>query len=454
LFGVPGVADLLKEGYAQLLQEAMEPVEVYQKRKNAVYDHLLARYNESLDEYPVTLYDHLYGETREAQKFDTLLKWKAVLLCSMPELSHDRARAFDYSLAERDKNMVVGLEKRMLLLLHIPLRDKRSLMAGLHQKNITLGEAGGPVTTDGSFRPDAPRPKEETSETPPRTSAIKLENQTISLFRHGIDPANYRIEPQVREKGKMQVLYKEPEEREWKEIAKGKSREEATKLIETMVYSLKQISLESEGFHLVEHVLLRPTLTGASFGWGLYAREKDRLARHKDWGTFAERENTIQEILKLAGSEGGKWGATAATGRLGALCRLEQDPERVRQYLRLYQPGGKQFFPRWEMYTRRWGHSMLREDFFHFRMTVVLPAWPARFQSKNFKMYVEELFQRHGPAHLRLHFLWLGISEMQKFERHYFDWKDLFISREGNLDSCEQTEKLIDLIHLPSFRGV
>jgi len=449
LSGVPGVTDLLKDGYAQVLQEAMEPEEVYQKRKNAVYDHLLARFNEALDEYPVTLYDHLYGDAGDNKKFDTLLKWKAALLQNIPELSHGRARAFDYSLAEGAKMTSVGFEKRMLMLLHIPLRESRSLMEVFHQKNITLGEPGRPRATAGSFRPDAPRPREDPSKASAGAGAIRLENQTITLFRYGIDPANYRIVPQVHDEGKVQVLYKEPEEQEWKVIAQGQSRDEAAKLIDTMTYSLKQISLESEGFHLVEHVLLRPTLTGASFGWGLYAREKDRVARHKDWTSFAERENTIQKMLKLAGS-----GKTTDMERLADLCHFEQDPERVRQVLQQYQPKGKRFFPQWEMFTRRWGHSMLREDFFNFRMTVALPAWPARFQSKNFRMFTEELFQRHGPAHLRLHFLWLGISEMQKFEQLYFDWRDLFTSREGNLDSCEQTEKLIDLIHLPSFRVV
>lgn len=556
LYNVPGVKDLLKDDYEQVLREAIESEAVYQQRKNAVYDHLLARHNEVLDEYPVTFYDRLYGGGKEGEKFDTLLKWKAAILQNMPELSRDRARAFDYSVAAGDAGVVAGLEKRMLLLLYIPLREKRSLTSVFDQNNLSLG---GPRVTTGSFRRDAARPREDavrqgsgqagagdrptdvesqqteaegrqasardrqaeaesrradaggrqtgaeggqTDAAGRQTSAegrqaapgaITLENQTISLFRYGIDPANYRIMPQVHDEGKVQVLYKEPAEVEWKVIARGQSREAAVALIDKMTCSLKQISLESEGFHLVEHVLLRPSLTGASFGWGLYAREKDRVARNRSWETFMDREHSIQEILNEAASDKlqatsrgagadtasdkrqtGREGAndkrqaaskgaqTASSGaeaanwedRLAALCHFEQDPEKVRQVLRLYQPGGKQFFPRWEFYTRRWGHSILREDFFNFRMTVALPAWPARFQSKNFRMFTEELFQRHGPAHLRIHFLWLGISEMKKFEQIYFNWRDLFSSRCGNLDSCEQTEQLIDLIHSPSFRVV
>lgn len=500
LYDVPGAAELLKDGYERVLREAIEPETVYQRRKNAVYDHLLARHNEALDEYPVTLYDHHYGKAGDVQKFDTLLKWKAAILFNMPELSHDRARAFDYMTTADPTRTVVGLEKRMSLLLHIPLGENRALTSVFHQQNISLSEPGKPRATAESFRPDAeglrpdaegfrrdarrPTENEGSQDSGPGTNAdaagsrassrgrgsegagaggtgtgsVILENQTISLFRYGIDPANYKIVPQEQDEGMMQVLYTEPEKQE-KVIARGRSRDEAVKLIDTMIDSLKRISLESEGFHLVEHVLLRPTLTGASFGWGLYAREKERVAKHKSWMSFEEREESIREILEAAGSgmQRGKSGGESirtVQDRLAALCDCEQDPRIVRDALRLYQPGGKCFFPRWEFYTRRWGHSMLVEDFFNFRMTVVLPAWPARFQRKNFRMFTEDLFQRHGPAHLRLHFLWLGISDMQKFEQVYFDWRNLFSNREGNLDSCEETEKLIDLIHSHPFRVV
>jgi hypothetical protein len=66
--------------------------------------------------------------------------------------------------------------------------------------------------------------------------------------------------------------------------------------------------------------------------------------------------------------------------------------------------------------------SQIREEFFNFNMTVVFPAWPARFQDPNFRLFAMDLFRMHTPAHIRLYFQWLNISRMKEFEHLYTNW--------------------------------
>jgi hypothetical protein len=55
-------------------------------------------------------------------------------------------------------------------------------------------------------------------------------------------------------------------------------------------------------------------------------------------------------------------------------------------------------------------------------MTIVFPSWPARFQDKSFRQLAEAMFREECPAHMRVSFLWLSISQLKIFEALYFDW--------------------------------
>jgi len=74
------------------------------------------------------------------------------------------------------------------------------------------------------------------------------------------------------------------------------------------------------------------------------------------------------------------------------------------------------------MLVKRNDGSVIAEDFFNFRLTVVLPDWPARFQEKGFRRFIEKLFSENTPVHLRIQFKWLGITQMKLFEDLYFKW--------------------------------
>ncbi|HEX6848776.1 MAG TPA: hypothetical protein VF144_17445 [Chitinophagaceae bacterium] len=62
------------------------------------------------------------------------------------------------------------------------------------------------------------------------------------------------------------------------------------------------------------------------------------------------------------------------------------------------------------------------EDPFSFRCTIVLPCWPKRLRDATFRNLVEKTIHSELPAHIHPNIKWVGISEMKRFEKVYFDW--------------------------------
>src|SRR6476660_641090 len=79
-------------------------------------------------------------------------------------------------------------------------------------------------------------------------------------------------------------------------------------------------------------------------------------------------------------------------------------------------------------------NSLIPDDFFSMRMSIVFPAWPARFQDKNFREATENLFRLNTPAQVKINFIWMNLSNLKKFESLFFDWKK-FIADDTDKDT-------------------
>jgi hypothetical protein len=62
------------------------------------------------------------------------------------------------------------------------------------------------------------------------------------------------------------------------------------------------------------------------------------------------------------------------------------------------------------------------EDPFSFRTTIVLPCWPKRLRDDTFRNLVEKTILSESPAHVHSKVYWIGIGEMKRFEKVYYDW--------------------------------
>jgi uncharacterized protein len=84
------------------------------------------------------------------------------------------------------------------------------------------------------------------------------------------------------------------------------------------------------------------------------------------------------------------------------------------------------------------------QDPYSFRLHVVLPYWPERFQDLAFRRYAERLIREETPAHIMPRICWVGNEEMRDLDRTWHAWLDL--TADPGADPAALSDALGDLI--------
>lgn len=489
LYDVPGIQDLLKaytarssegaysweafkkdrnNGYRTALNTAAETDATYSDRKNRLFDHLFARFNEFITAYPVQLYSSLYESNSPEERVNSELKWKSDMLKNLAAAGSGRVRAVNYLKPDEESGDHIDFSSKMRMLLHISEdNSKTRLSSVLDDEHITI-EAGARQSRekqeslaeemdDSSWVGEIPRILldekeisrfagqgriEEVSDIP--HDAFLFRMQDAGVLRHALNISNFRIGPDPLKRSGYITLYKAPSDEKWKVISRFSSHTSAMKSLKNLIGYIKNVSIRSEGFYLIEHILLRPELDGRNFGFRFIAKDGQRLMEHSRWMTFSEREEVMRSLLDILTGED-----EITSEKLAPLCRINlyaspseipgshpgnrpvAEGDNLFNYFRVYAAQKDKFLSRFEMVVRGEDNSMISEDFFSLRITVIFPSWPARFQDKNFREAAENLFRLNSPAHVKMHFVWLNVLSISRLEALYFDWKK-FIAADDN----------------------
>jgi uncharacterized protein YegP (UPF0339 family) len=236
----------------------LEDRSVFEDRRNRFLDHLLARYGEQFSDYVL-----MASELEESKAPERLIEDKLDFLRDFPELGYERGKAFNQADAGGiwDTRNVSGLEKRVARLTGMARYDRRSLAdRGLDEFII---EPAKNKTAKKEFH--FKLPGEGTSEIlsastqyPDKQAALQ---EIDSVIRYGRQAANYRIKKDKR--GKWHVtLVDEEGEIIARRIEYFPSHKAAEAAREEAARRVGEIYDSCEGFHLVEHLLLRPRKAG------------------------------------------------------------------------------------------------------------------------------------------------------------------------------------------------
>jgi len=79
----------------------------------------------------------------------------------------------------------------------------------------------------------------------------------------------------------------------------------------------------------------------------------------------------------------------------------------------------------------------LDSEFYSSRISVVFPAWSARFSDPDFRNLAQETVCRNLPAHLYPEFHWLDFIAMRDFEQRHRLWLEK-LRRHAERDDLEQ----------------
>lgn len=230
------------------IQEMMESPDDYQTRKINFLDHLIARFSEDLVEYSLLMKSMLKEKAGEE-----MIRDKAALLNEYPTISAGRGKGFDYTQSSWDSQNVEGIKKRIVRILGFDSYERKKLASEqLKILQITNGKYKVCLFDENV---------DEQDEKDALLKSVDLEDEECAeslllyIMSHGDNEEKYKMSAD----NKSFVLLNDCDKAEAivfsNEYPDGTKAEESKQKI---IDFFKEQS-DVENFHIVEHILLRPS---------------------------------------------------------------------------------------------------------------------------------------------------------------------------------------------------
>ena len=454
-------------------------------RLNEAVDSLIDRFSESFATYALRkINTNCYGSVLTHDHFDLkLLNWKRKLVSEYARVSYNRAKGYNYlKLDDDDSNLNVVEDGNQL----IPgLVHKTAILMGI--KNVALRSL---VETVTNSRIKFYRESHHTEIIEERMKVVfSEEDNTVILvdevviidehvenfydawfftgnsetlldevLKYGILEENYSIKTPSSNHQKYYILFKGAQGTQ-RLIHITKSEESARKAIAGLIHYLTIINEEGEGMFLIEHILLAPPYQGNYYGFEFLLSGTNRIgfkqeklqslhARNNSASAFFADDFSIEKQLKVVQVKDGyslvfeDSGGDFIAVSDSTYENSDEAQQEVDQIINIGQSAGIAQIEKSLTYYAWYNKRKVDEAFFSFVMSIILPAWPVRFQDKNFRTKMENTIYENAPIHLGIQYLWLELEQMAQFEQFFFKWG----LRRSTIASVEQLDDACDLI--------
>ncbi len=223
----------------------------------------------------------------------------------------------------------------------------------------------------------------------------------------------------------------------WKVLKTFDTEDEAFKCAFSLKNHLLKWNQESEGFYVLDHVLLRPRKKDVEVNILLNDPTSDWSFRLTEGYHFSEVEEGIKndilamrmlpyQVIQRGGQYLIVWSDDKRIiGRCNQKFASELEAQRKAEEI-------KEYFVNFTDFDV---HDATRVKFkrevedndhplhhYSFTITVLLTSWTARFSDPEFRYLLETVFRKHTPAHIGIHFKWVGLEDMTVFEQLYDTW--------------------------------
>ncbi|MDO5968967.1 hypothetical protein Q4Q35_04030 [Flavivirga aquimarina] len=449
------------------------------KRLSEVANHLLSRFNETFQTYALRkINSSSYGEVLMNEEFDKkLLTSKRQLVREYASISYGRARSFNYHQPEEgEKNQFIpGILRKLAILMDIDDFKIKSLIKGFEDSEIEIH----PVTLNIEVVIDAINISQEDLE------IIKIEDVTIDevikddlykvmhymgdketllqdTLKYGVIADNYEIKKS--EKEDLYYIFYKKANQEANIVHLSKTQEEAVTAIQKAVAYLVNINQKSEGFFMIEHLLLLPPYKEAYFGFQIDFSLLPSIGlnlklTHKVWAPCQERNETITtfvnqlllgqlqySVIHKKDNYSLEISSSGEDGQEGEVLMVSENQytseEALNKDIELLKGlntvvDEEQLGTIIKCYVNyAAGKAPIDESFFSFQASFIAPSWPVRFQNENFKTMFKNTVYEQFPIHIKYGIYWLDYEDLKTFETSYFKWLEQLSSK-----SEEDTQK-------------
>lgn len=327
----------------------------------------------------------------------------------------------------------------------------------------------------------------------------------IEILNNGILAANYFILVDVMDDSIYHIYYRGNKAIGPYRIRTAQSYAEADALLKQLITYLHLINKHSEGFHVVEHVLLRPQAKDQHYfqlvndrdeviltSYTLGEQNEQRYLSEDIPAVGAIKENfeivpfygevEPQRVLKKANKNKAKEIEEDTYSEdpifdeetqsfLDKLNAVEEEPKEeeveekpttnlptepieyhvllkdtygryiarapygfatqekakdfifdVVDYISSFNKGNISIFDKINYKVEHRIQATVEPEFYSQEISIVMPNWTTRFQNADFRYLVKNTIAVNCPVHLHVHFFWIGVEEMEDFERVYNAW--------------------------------
>lgn len=407
------------DAFAQTLEHLVDRHDRHLIRRSRFLEHMLARFGESFLSQALSAIHQQAGYYNEHEFLKANISAKIQFLKEYVAISRDQARSLDVSQPS-DRDNVASLKKRLSLIFNIERYEHRSLTVFSSSSFSSSRRKTAPKHKSGEF-----------------TFQAKDPHMLADTLLHGMKRENYTVD---KKGNKFNVTFQNPRSDTGNIVFKGNTSEDCERALKELRTRLTQLNSDHEGFHMVEHILLRPIAVSK---YRIYLSDglrqlllSEKVYEDKDKGAdvFAD------EILNY-GSKKTNYDITEDKDGFHGVLKGEKDTiaildhfkvkatleKAITQTMKFLKEHDKDTLLRNYIYPEellRRAHT-LPDDPYSMQLSFVLPDWTARFQNREFQQIFEEMAAIYAPAHLDLNFFWIPLQEMQSFEKTYFKWLDL-----------------------------
>lgn len=259
----------------QAVGQIADPPARRMDRRNRLLDHLIARFGESFSDYVASLVrsDAAPEDNPWRQDFAEYLRDKARFLATLPESGAERGRGYNYRLLNGlhqpdvwNSSNVAGLQKRVSRLLGIDSGDSRSVLGTFPYRldtTVRNTRQGSPIYHIHLVRREQAEPSTENPlrRGPLLSSAAfhskdEVAKASAEIYLSIGNSAFYSLQTDPENDDFSLVEFNDGHH---KLSSRSLPEGEAVELQEAILSLVSpRSSSDREGFHLVEHILLRP----------------------------------------------------------------------------------------------------------------------------------------------------------------------------------------------------
>ena len=261
------------------LEKVSRKYDRFADRRNRALDYLLSLYGEKFSQHALRRFNYYFSQTGLEL---WLIRTKIRFLKYLPRISGGRAGGFNYLSPSWNTENIDGLKLKVSLLLGFRYHQSRSLTIALTKHGLELiadkdlpGLKQGTVEiqyvepSDVQGKVDSPfkkvgfrrmrRPLRDRDIRRLFRQIVFLKNNLLntSFMVNGLDFKNYRV-GRFTDRS-WQLIFRPYQESRWCYLGSFQDAAGARRAANHLRYFIKTLNIMSEGCHILDHILLRPS---------------------------------------------------------------------------------------------------------------------------------------------------------------------------------------------------